>query len=95
MGRTRYQATGLGSVLICSKEKYLKNFLSGLADTRLSEEEQIMIIDHTIQIILADNQSLYSEVKFFKNRNRMSITDENYSCKASMSRRFPTSRYNG
>lgn len=56
---------------------FLKDYLSELARTELSTDEQLKIIDLAIQMIEADNQVLYSEVKFFKKlRACLPITDE-------------------
>ena len=39
--------------------------------------QQVKLIDLAIQMIEADNQILYSEVKFFKKiRNRLSVSDD-------------------
>lgn len=56
---------------------FLKDYLSEVANATLSDEEQVKLIELAIKMIEADNQILYSEVKFFKRiRNRMSISDE-------------------
>ena len=56
---------------------FLKNYLSEVANATLSDDEQIKLIELAITMIEADNQILYSEVKFFKKiRNRMSVGDE-------------------
>ena len=56
---------------------FLKDYLSELSNASLTDDEQISIIDLAIKMIEADNQVLYSEVKFFKKiRNRVSATDE-------------------
>jgi len=56
---------------------FLKDYLSEVANATLSDEEQVKLIELAIRMIEADNQILYSEVKFFKKiRNRMSISDE-------------------
>lgn len=64
--------------LINSEGKgFIRQFLSHLNDSELSNEEQLTIIDFAIQTIHADEQLEYSEIKFFKNiRHRLSITDE-------------------
>ena len=56
---------------------FLKRFLQELENQRLSDEEQLKIVDFAIQTIFADNRIEYSEVKFFKKiRSRLSLTDE-------------------
>lgn len=56
---------------------FLKDYLSEVANATLTEEEQLKLIELAIKMIEADNQILYSEVKFFKKiRNRMSVSDE-------------------
>ena len=45
---------------------FLKDYLSELSNTVLSDDEQITLIDLAIKMIEADKQVLYSEVKFFK-----------------------------
>lgn len=56
---------------------FLKDYLNEVANASLTEEEQVKLIELAIKMIEADNQILYSEVKFFKKiRNRMSVSDE-------------------
>lgn len=56
---------------------FLKEYLLEVANANLSDEEQIKLIELAINMIEADNQILYSEVKFFKKiRNRLSVNDE-------------------
>lgn len=56
---------------------FLKGYLSEVANATLSDEEQVKLIELAIKMIEADNQILYSEVKFFKKiRNRLSVTNE-------------------
>ena len=56
---------------------FLKDYLSEVSNATLSDEEQVKLIELAIKMIEADNQILYSEVKFFKKiRNRMSVSDE-------------------
>lgn len=56
---------------------FLKDYLSEVANATLSDEEQLKLIELAIRMIEADNQILYSEIKFFKKiRNRMSVSDE-------------------
>ncbi|MBD5267748.1 MAG: TerB family tellurite resistance protein [Bacteroides sp.] len=56
---------------------FLKDYLSEVANSTLSDAEQIKLIEFAIKMIEADNQILYSEVKFFKKiRNRLSVSDD-------------------
>lgn len=56
---------------------FLKDYLNEAANASLMDEEQVKLIELAIKMIEADNQILYSEVKFFKKiRNRMSVSDE-------------------
>ncbi|MBO5445473.1 MAG: TerB family tellurite resistance protein [Muribaculaceae bacterium] len=56
---------------------FLKSFLRELAETSLTDEEQIKLIELSIKMIEADNQILYSEVKFFKKmRGCLNVSDE-------------------
>lgn len=60
-----------------SGKQFLKNYLNELNDLELSTDQQIKLIELAIRMIEADNQILYSEVKFFKKlRNRLTINDE-------------------
>lgn len=57
--------------------KFLQEYLHSLKDTTLSENEQLLIVKLAIDMIEADNQILYSEVKFFKRiRQNLTISDE-------------------
>ena len=56
---------------------FLRNYLNEVADSSLSDDEQITLIDLAIKMIEADNIIQYSEVKFFKKiRNRLSVSDD-------------------
>lgn len=56
---------------------FLKDFLVQLSDTELTDDEQVQLIEMAIKMIEADNQILYSEVKFFKKiRAALSVSDE-------------------
>lgn len=56
---------------------FLKDYLSEVANSTLSNAEQVKLIELAIKMIEADNQILYSEVKFFKKiRNRLSVSDD-------------------
>ena len=56
---------------------FLKDYLNEVDNASLTDDEQVKLIEFAIKMIEADNQILYSEVKFFKKiRNRMSVSDE-------------------
>ncbi len=56
---------------------FLKDYLNEVDNATLSDDEQVKLIELAIKMIEADNQILYSEVKFFKKiRNRLDISDE-------------------
>jgi len=58
-------------------QMFIKQFFEKLEKSNLSEDEELMLIDYAIQIIKADEQIEYSEIKFFKNiRYRLKISDE-------------------
>lgn len=60
-----------------SGKTFLKNYLSELSETSLSDDQQLTLIDLAIKMIEADNIIQYSEVKFFKKiRNRLTVTDD-------------------
>lgn len=57
--------------------RFLREYLQNLKNSQFSKEEQIEIVRIAIEMIEADGQILYSEVKFFKKiRPCLSITDE-------------------
>lgn len=56
---------------------FLKDYLNEVVNASLTDDEQVKLIEFAIKMIEADNQILYSEVKFFKKiRNRLDISDE-------------------
>lgn len=56
---------------------FINDFLSVLSSIDLSDQEQLNIIDVSMQMIEADNKIVYSEIKFFKKlRNSLTIPDE-------------------
>jgi len=58
-------------------KSFIKKFLSDLNLAKLTETEQLSIVDFAIQTIHADDQVEYSEIKFFKTiRHRLPISDE-------------------
>lgn len=57
---------------------FLKEYLNSLSEMELSDEDQITLMKLAIDMIEADNQILYAEVKFFKKiRAQLLILDEN------------------
>lgn len=57
--------------------EFLMEYVDSVGKITLTEDEQLLIVKLAIDIIEADNEILYSEVKFFKQiRNNLSITDE-------------------
>lgn len=56
---------------------FLKEFLREINEINLNDKEQIKLIELAIKMIEADNQVLYSEIKFFKKiRQRLTVSDE-------------------
>ena len=56
---------------------FLNQYLSEVAENKLTKEEQLCLVDLAIKTIEADNIIQYSEVKFFKKiRVRLPLTDE-------------------
>lgn len=56
---------------------FLRNYLTDLSKSSLSENDQLILIDLAIKMIEADNIIQYSEVKFFKKiRNRLTVSDD-------------------
>lgn len=52
-------------------------YVDSIREMDLSEEEQLLVVKLAIDIIEADNEILYSEVKFFKRiRRNLTISDE-------------------
>jgi len=56
---------------------FIQQYFKLLSNTNLSEQDELALIDFALQTIYADEQVLYSEIKFFKNiRHRLKISDE-------------------
>lgn len=56
---------------------FLEDYLVQLSEAELTDDEQVQLIEMAIKMIEADNQILYSEVKFFKKiRAALSVSDE-------------------
>jgi uncharacterized tellurite resistance protein B-like protein len=59
-------------------KEFITYYFDLLKESTLTESEELILIDFAIQTILADEQIVYSEIKFFKNiRHRLKISDEN------------------
>lgn len=57
--------------------EFLMKYVDSIREMNLSEKEQLLVVKLAIDIIEADNEILYSEVKFFKRiRRNLSISDE-------------------
>jgi uncharacterized tellurite resistance protein B-like protein len=57
---------------------FLKQYLVGLAEQTLTEDEELKVADVAVQTIRADNVIQYSEIKFFKvlRSNLKVVSDE-------------------
>jgi uncharacterized tellurite resistance protein B-like protein len=56
---------------------FITQYFDFLSKTTLSEQDELNLIDFSIQIIKADEQIEYSEIKFFKNiRHRLKVSDD-------------------
>jgi uncharacterized tellurite resistance protein B-like protein len=57
---------------------FIQYYFDLLKEAKLTEQEELTLIDFAIQTINADEQIEYSEIKFFKNiRHRLNVSDEN------------------
>ena len=55
---------------------FLQEYLRAVGDTNLSDSETLKLIELAVKMIEADQQVLYSEVKFFKKiRSNLRISD--------------------
>lgn len=54
-------------------KNFLKDYLCDLASASLTNDEQLKLIELAIRMIEADNQVLYSEIKFFKKNTKYFI----------------------
>lgn len=60
---------------------FIQYYFDLLKEAKLTEQEELTLIDFAIQTIKADEQIEYSEIKFFKNiRHRLSVSDEKILC---------------
>lgn len=57
---------------------FLKQYLVGLAEQTLTEDDELKVVDVAVQTIRADNIIQYSEIKFFKvlRSNLKVVSDE-------------------
>ena len=56
---------------------FLKRYLNEISNSELTKEDELKIVNLSIEMIEADNNIEYSEVKFFKKiRSRLSVSDE-------------------
>jgi uncharacterized tellurite resistance protein B-like protein len=57
--------------------QFITNYFITLEQSKLSEQEELILIDVAIKVIKADEIIEYSEIKFFKNiRHRLKVGDE-------------------
>jgi uncharacterized tellurite resistance protein B-like protein len=57
--------------------QFITNYFKMLEEQKLTEQEELTLIDVAIQVIKADDIIEYSEIKFFKTiRYRLKISDE-------------------
>lgn len=57
---------------------FIQEYFDILSNAKLSENEELSVIDFALKTIYANDEIEYSEVKFFKNiRHRLSVSDEN------------------
>lgn len=57
-------------------KKFIKYYFELLNNSTLSESEELTLIDFALQVIKADEQIEYTEIKFFKNiRHRLNCSD--------------------
>jgi uncharacterized tellurite resistance protein B-like protein len=57
--------------------QFITNYFTILEQSKLSEQEELTLIDVAIKVIKADEIIEYSEIKFFKNiRHRLKVNDE-------------------
>lgn len=58
-------------------KQFIQEYFDLLSHSKLSEYEELSVIDFALKTIYADEEVEYSEVKFFKNiRHRLSVSDE-------------------
>ena len=58
-------------------KEFISYYFDLLSQSTLTEQEELNLIDFSIQTIKADEQIEYSEIKFFKNiRHRLKVSDD-------------------
>jgi uncharacterized tellurite resistance protein B-like protein len=58
-------------------KEFISYYFNLLSKSKLTEKEELTLIDFAIQTIKADDQIEYSEIKFFKNiRHRLKVSNE-------------------
>ncbi|MCW5932251.1 MAG: TerB family tellurite resistance protein [Bacteroidetes bacterium] len=58
-------------------KQFIQDYFDLLSHSKLSEQEELSLIEFALKTIYADEEVEYSEVKFFKNiRHRLSLSDE-------------------
>ena len=58
-------------------KEFISYYFNLLSHSTLTEKEELLLIDFAIQTIKADEEIVYSEIKFFKNiRHRLNVSDE-------------------
>lgn len=56
---------------------FLHSYLQEISDTKLSQDDEIQLVEIAIAMIEADNIVEYSEIKFFKKiRQRLNLSDD-------------------
>ncbi len=56
---------------------FIQEYFNFISHSKLSEQEELSMIDFALKTIYADEQVEYSEVKFFKNiRHRLLVSDK-------------------
>jgi uncharacterized tellurite resistance protein B-like protein len=59
-------------------KSFIQYYFDLLKEAKLTEQEELTLLDFAIQTINADKQIEYSEIKIFKNiRHRLNVSDEN------------------
>jgi uncharacterized tellurite resistance protein B-like protein len=72
------EINSLVSMINSRGKEFISNYFNLLEKSTLTEKEELTLIDFAIQVIKADEQIEYSEIKFFKNiRHRLKVSDDN------------------
>lgn len=71
------EINSLVSMINSRGKEFISNYFVLLEKSTLTEKEELTLIDFAIQVIKADQQIEYSEIKFFKNiRHRLKVSDD-------------------